>query len=434
MNTRRNLHVIILIVVSQLVQIIQSHASCKYREESRFKTHGTNAPNGSSGLLAALERYENIHASCHRKGIIKDLLRPIIAATQIDCRYIYIDIDQSGLGNRIMVILSYFLLALLTDRVLLLKSNEYIIDEIFCQPFKNSDWLIPRDFNFFERIQLTFPVDKFKYVDNFLHNQWVIFSEGNVTDPDSSLHQRQIWYLIQNEQYIIPSFFRNPSFYSKLLNWFPDRNVATPLTHYLLKPADAIWDEIVDSYLQRNQDHLSLGLHLRYGFNIKDPDCFRNIPEYADIFMASPQDLSHMKPSSFYEVYGVNGWKINQKYKEMGDEKHDMNQAIAAVHDIWLLSLVDKVILSARSTFSYVIMSLRGEACLYYHGVHQLGPGKCIMFTSHEPCCHSCGWLFFPTPEDKATVEVAGEFMSCEDISSDDPRLGGTKLVVKTAS
>ena len=44
-------------------------------------------------------------------------------------------------------------------------------------------------------------------------------------------------------------------------------------------------------------------------------------------------------------------------YTRIG-ERHDVSQAKTAVHDIWLLSMADRAVISAFSTFGYIGISL----------------------------------------------------------------------------
>ena len=55
-------------------------------------------------------------------------------------------------------------------------------------------------------------------------------------------------------------------------------------------------------------------------------------------------------------------WGVTQTYTE-GGERHDLAQVKTALHDMVLLSMCDKVVISVRSTFGYVVMALKGSLC-----------------------------------------------------------------------
>lgn len=421
------LEVSVIVSLNYVLALAFLSNSCKHRHENRFHQ---NSRHENSVLKEALYSYEALHAHCYSRGIISELIQPILSKDDIKCKFIYVETDQSGLGNRMLTIVSYFLLGMLTDRVLLLKSNDYNLDELFCQPFKSSNWLVPVTFQFQEVIDLDPSSSdiKLKYGDNGLNDQWEIFSSESLfsnTSDSRNVAIRQIWYIEHGEQYLIPTFFQNIAFQSKLNLWFPNRNVATPLIRYLFHPQDSIWEDIVSTYTNRNSSRFSLGVHLRWS-DVRDPsdDCFDKVPSEADVFISSLGKYEQnnlplwMRPQLWADSSSRN-WTLHQKYAP-GGEAHNQQQAVTAIHDMWLLSLTDKTILAATSTFSYIIQSLRGKPLYMFHSNFHGGPDTCVKFKSHEPCCHSCASLLFET----YNQTVGDRFMRCEDIHV------GAKLIV----
>lgn len=62
------------------------------------------------------------------------------------CQYLFIQMDPgSGLGNRLLGIVSGFLYALITNRALLTDPNEDVW-HLLCDPFYNSSWFLPNTF------------------------------------------------------------------------------------------------------------------------------------------------------------------------------------------------------------------------------------------------------------------------------------------------
>jgi hypothetical protein len=70
---------------------------------------------------------------------------------------------------------------------------------------------------------------------------------------------------------------------------------------------------------------------------------------------------------------------------------NDVNQVRHALHDMFLLSLTDKTVISAHSTFGYVIMALKGAVCaMVGNDVNPFGMNRdmCTTPHNHEICNH----------------------------------------------
>ena len=133
---------LLLVVFFSSFERVFSEEHCLHRNEQRFRQ---NPLIYNTELKNALLRYNEIHKSCNQY-IQKEILTPINdkeTLNQMKCKYIILNVDISGLGNRLMTVLTYYLMALLTDRVLLILSEEYNWNEIFCEPFYNSSWIFP---------------------------------------------------------------------------------------------------------------------------------------------------------------------------------------------------------------------------------------------------------------------------------------------------
>ena len=112
--------------------------------------------------------------------------------------------------------------------------------------------------------------------------------------------------------------------------------------------------------------------------------CLPPLPSNTHIFVASlGYQVDNLKNHN-------SDWKVTQKYAE-GGEKHNKEQVYTAVHDIFLLSMCDKTVISVRSTFGYLIMALKGSLCpIAGNNLHDSGSDKdeCSWPNSHEICNH----------------------------------------------
>ena len=102
-------------------------------------------------LLSKLRAYEELHKRCgpgtRPYTNAERLLKPkqIGDLDSEGCKYVVL-MEFSGLGNRIISIASAFLCAMLTDRVLVVEGGEQFDDLLFCEPFLDTTWLLPKDF------------------------------------------------------------------------------------------------------------------------------------------------------------------------------------------------------------------------------------------------------------------------------------------------
>lgn len=407
-----------------LISTTMTTFSCKHKNETGFNQNNSV---GSESLTTAIRKYETLHSRCFSLGIVDDLLRPVHVVADMNCKYIYINIDQSGLGNRMMTLISFFLLGLLTDRAIILQSHEYKLDELFCQPFNGSEWNIPDTFNFNQITSQPWPNQHLKYGDDTLRLNWHRWADADFTE-EPWLKDRQIWYIEQSELYLVPIFFLNSAFEEALLSWFPNYNVAAPLTQYLFHPQDTIWDQVITSYTNRDTSRVSLGIHMRWrDGNPLPANCldaeFRNDMAPVDVFVASLIPYNDPNSPLLFWVKKQKLWTVYHKYHDFF-EMHNQQQVITVIHDMWLLSITDRVILSGTSTFSYVIQALRNQPhqTMYLDPTHNSWENvHCIKMQSQEPCCHNCGNLVF---SDHNQLDTSGRFMRCEDYAR------GAKLIV----
>ena len=117
-------------------------AACKHMHMHARSQAQSSLP---TPLQHALTAYAEHHAAAtgDRAALVEDLLRAVVTMASAKHRYLYVDLSASGLGNRLNTVISAFLYALLTHRVLLLSTPEFDWDDLFCQPFPGGDWVWP---------------------------------------------------------------------------------------------------------------------------------------------------------------------------------------------------------------------------------------------------------------------------------------------------
>ncbi|TVU00498.1 hypothetical protein EJB05_54063, partial [Eragrostis curvula] len=189
-----------------------------------------------------------------------------------ECKY-------NGLGNRILAAAAAFLYTLLTDRVLLIDPNNEM-DELFCEPFPNTTWLLPPGFplNYF-----SFSIDTPESYGNMLKNKVVrtdVASDVPVyayihlnydatqddklffCDEDQRLLQNIPWLVMRTDNYIVPGLLLDRGFQEEFARLFPEPDtVFHHLGWYLFHPSNHVWGLITgyyDAYLATAQQRVGI--------------------------------------------------------------------------------------------------------------------------------------------------------------------------------
>ncbi|CAF2038075.1 BnaAnng36810D [Brassica napus] len=445
------------------------HKTSLYRQPSPYKP--------SEYLVSKLRSYEVLHKRCGPdtkayKEATENLVRDENYAqgnSVGECRYI-VWIAGYGLGNRMLTIASAFLYALLTERIILVDNRKDVSD-ILCEPFPGTSWLLPLDFPLMNG---TYRFDKgysrcygtmlnnhainSTYIPQhlYLHNLHDSRDEDKmfVCEKDQGLINKVPWLIIQANVYFVPSLWFNPTFLPELMKLFPQKDtVFHLLSRYLFHPTNQVWGMVTRYY----HAHLSradetLGIQIRvfrknagYFQHVMDQivGCTQReklLPELASqeapqvnassvtkvkavlvtsLYPEYSDNLKSMfweRPSSTGEVVEVNqpsGERFQQTDKKLHDQK--------ALAEIYLLSLTDKIVTSARSTFGYVAYSIGGlKPWLLYQPRDLTTPDPpCVRSTSMEPCyltppSHGCeaDW-------GKNSGEIFPFVKHCEDLVDD---------------
>ncbi|GAB4833577.1 hypothetical protein Ancab_031820 [Ancistrocladus abbreviatus] len=450
--------------------------SCMSRYQSHlFQKASLHKP--SPYLISKLRDYEDLHRRCapYTKAYNTTIRRLIKSSSNNSsttvCRYIVWK-GSDGLGNRIISLASTFLYAILTNRVLLVEFWGDMMD-LFCEPFPNSSWLLPKEDFFYEN-----ELDRFQAYANMSMNNdnssieqfWVpsflsldlhhLAKDRNVfhCHHSQSLLQKVPVLILLSNQYFVPSLFMIPSFKQELGQMFPEKeSVFHHLGRYLFHPSNRAWGLIsrfYQAYLAKADERIGLQIRV-FHTNLSPPQTVMNqilactlkyklLPEIdkqkivshslqnwkskavlvASLYPNYAQNLTAMyrtRPTVTGEVIAVYQ-PSHEEEQRFRNQDHNMK----AWTEMYLLSLCDVLVTSGWSTFGYVAQSLGGIKPWILpniRGAESYDP-PCRRVLSMEPCFH-----FPPDYNCEANTKVlhastlSADLRACED----EPR--GVKLV-----
>ncbi|KAF8087345.1 hypothetical protein N665_0588s0014 [Sinapis alba] len=414
----------------------------RYTQSSLYRKPSPYKP--SPYLVSKLRRYEMLHKRCgpgttaYKKATKNLGLDDANHAGSSDkeCRYVVWVATEHGLGNRIISMVSVFLYALLTERAILIDQRKDISD-LFCEPFPDTSWLLPLDFPLMGQLDSYYKGDSLCYgtmLKNHainsttippLHLYLHLLHDYREVDKMFYCQQNQAfiknvpWLIVKSNLYFAPSLWLIPSFQTKLIKLFPQKDtVFHHLSRYLFHPTNQVWSMVTSEYNANlsKADEL-LGLQIRvfstpagYFQHVMDQivSCTQReklLPELAGsqvmnisktskhkaVLVASlhpeySDELRNMfveQPSStgeIIEVYQPSGEEVQQTNEKLHDQK--------ALADMYLLSLTDKIVTTKRSTFGYVAHGLGGlKPWILYAPKNGAAPDPpCVRALSMEPC------------------------------------------------
>ncbi|KAJ8756111.1 hypothetical protein K2173_024658 [Erythroxylum novogranatense] len=415
--------------------------SCLSRYQS-FLYHRSSYYKPSSHLQSKLRKYEKLHRACgpntksYRNALNKLKSNQVNQTSK--CNYI-VWMPANGLGNRMVSMVSSFLYALLTNRILLVDFGRDMRD-LFCEPFPKSSWLLPSHFP----LKREFGNDKVRHSHSVGSLMKKAANAGMETIPPylflnlnhggddedrifycdkTQDHLQNIpWLLLLSDQYFVPSFFLLPSFEEEVKKLFPEKEtVFYHLGHYIFNPSNHIWGLITrfyEAYLAGADQRI--GLQVRV-FNPKSTprqtvlDQILACGKKEELLPQIDTQISAARPTQngtskailvtslypeFYEniknMYWTNptltGEAVgvyqpsHEAYQHFGDNMHNMK----AWAEIYLLSLSNVLVTSAWSTFGYVAQGLGGLKpwFLYKTNDQHIPDPPCGRDISREPCFH----------------------------------------------
>ncbi|KAJ7558936.1 hypothetical protein O6H91_04G062100 [Diphasiastrum complanatum] len=408
---------------------------CSYRKEGgpNFFLHASQR---STELQALLDSYTKMHRNCvsweHAK--LNEMYLKKLAP---DCRYVVWSCTYIGLENKFLSLISSFLYALLSQRVLLVDQADW--DSLFCEPFLGSSWIAPSGLSlknaifpsfsqFYDQgcgldIQEDHPECNSSVVS-------VVFSENSkpsehrfLVCPSAIASVRNVPILsFQNSnQYFAVGFFLNPVLRPVLEALFPEHNVFHLLSGFLLNPSQPVWEKVKNFYAMNLANSTrKIGVQLREfkGQYRKTYDttsylCIRshsglcpieidqarekmkkepnflalNSQEYVSVYVSLPAG-GHYKQlkTSVGKIERETGQPFRVFTQEAdGKQLQDVGRVQKALIDIWLLSLSDVLITSHMSIIGYIAQGLAGIT------PHLLKPWRdnpCWLSVSSDPCFH----------------------------------------------
>ncbi|WJX20093.1 hypothetical protein P8452_09689 [Trifolium repens] len=394
-------------------------------------------------LISKLRSYENLHRRCgpHSKAYKRTMVKlkrfksNKSNVTAGSCKYI-VWTAANGLGNRMVSIASTFLYAILTDRVLLVEFHDDMVG-LFCEPFPNSSWILPKDFPFsdnrkVEIYEIMLKRDKEKTSKLLLPSTIGVRLNMYHSSNDHELffscdHNQHLLHkvpllIVTSDQYFVPTLFMVPSFNQELNKMFPNKDtVFHHLGRYLFLPSNDVWGptkRFYQAYLARAE--VKIGIQIR----VFNPDltpyetimgqvlkCTQNhtiLPGFATNISKDPplknQILKSVLVTSLYPQYGENLRTMylkkptvtgeivgvyqpsHEDHQKFGDNLHNKK----ALTDIYLLSLCDVLVTSSLSTFGYVAQGLGGIKPLILKKLldSDIPDSPCVQDFSMEPCFH----------------------------------------------
>ncbi|KAG0589915.1 hypothetical protein KC19_1G057100 [Ceratodon purpureus] len=218
-----------------------------------------------------LKEYSALHRTCMRSvGNVTEYF--LSGATTSNCKFLIMEIEGVGLGNKIALLISGMLYAILTQRVVLLNTNS-LIPSTICEPFLGSSWLLDEQFplpgnNGWEKTMLgswagwESPIWKSsKYfergVDSTKAGKDVAFSSAvkvEFSDPEvkrffcdteQAFLTEPTWLHFSGCLYFLPKIFAVPAFRPALEAMFPDPSLTlTYLLRSLMFPKNNVWEQV----------------------------------------------------------------------------------------------------------------------------------------------------------------------------------------------
>ncbi|KAF3791306.1 Galactoside 2-alpha-L-fucosyltransferase [Nymphaea thermarum] len=437
--------------------------SCKFREDNVYSLY-PYAMDPSPLLESVLQKYFAMHIRC--KDIEFANLSDVYASSsgRPNCRYLIWRPSGDGLGNRLLSLVSSFLYAIMSARVLLIDYPPW--HDLFCEPFLGSTIQLPapnklnnwvghwytefRDARCGARITSSnTAICNDTTVNLSLDHDTPIREYESVSCPMGFARLRNVpfVYIRECNQYMIPGFYINPLLSPLLDVLFPQRNAFHLLARFLLFPNDAVWNSI--------KSNLDFDASRRIGVQIREfekgkytsaydanivrcikkkggffPRRYRKriqMAEYFSIFVAT-LEKHHVEEmnKAMRVVEEESGKKFTVKWQVVdGKEMHDSQHQKEALIDMWVLSMSHVLITSFESTFGYIATGLSGVVPFF---LDKEDGGSCTMGNGLEPCFHAAPKNVLCIQEEPLAYSVHDMALNSSKVISciDRPRLGWT--------
>ncbi|KAG6548738.1 hypothetical protein Mapa_009748 [Marchantia paleacea] len=245
-----------------------------------------------------LREYSKLHRTClQTSGNLTDYF--LSKSTSNGCKFLVADVMAgAGLGNKVLVVLSNILYAILTQRVVLVPTDT-LLPFVFCEPFEGSSWRVdnstipypPLSYPSFWQLPQYFYKDFDRFMkesanvssssrraatSNRPYASAVTYVSGKVKDQwhprdrffcnqEQEQYHEIPWLYITGCLYTLPNLFAIGSFRPTLEALFPDRMALTHLLRSVMLPGDTVWDRSIridDAYLAHADRRV--GIQVRY--------------------------------------------------------------------------------------------------------------------------------------------------------------------------
>ncbi|CAL9106159.1 unnamed protein product [Musa textilis] len=368
-------------------------------------------------LVEKLRRYEALHRKC---GPNTELYNRSIQQLESDhstgpmeCNYV-VWIPHYGLGNRVMSIVSGFLYALLNDKVLLIHVDQDM-EDLFCEPFPDTSWVLPKDFpienlgEFEGDATLSYgKLIRDKIINNdmrfatkvtlpayvYLHLPWYSKEWDRLFYcEDAQQMLRKIpWLLLRTDEYFVPSLFLVDEYAEELQQLFPERTtVFHHLVRYLFHPTNTVWGYVMryyQGYLAKADERIgiqirifplvpipfetmlnqiincTLSQHILPAIDPQEPAAApSNAAKVKAVLVTNLNSGYHDRLRDMYYEHSTTTGEVITVHQPSHEKQQHTDQRshnVKAWSEITLLSFSDVLVTTAWSTFGYVAQGLGG--------------------------------------------------------------------------
>ncbi|KAG6543810.1 hypothetical protein Mapa_014650 [Marchantia paleacea] len=264
----------------QQIWAIQNPCSARDALPARFKRRTfAKDPAPNPAWLQVFHEYSNLHRACIRRianlshafySNSSDLVPP-------GCQFV-VGESYTGLGNKMLVLASTLMYAILSGRVFLVPDNT-LIPAVFCEPFEGSSWRIDDEgmTNMKREGTWTEVLGSFEWVDQqaaenssevltrvTVHNGWQPLNRF-YCDSEQAFLSQVPWMQIGGCLHFLPRLFAVPKFRPVMEALFPDRMALTHVLRSAMLPSDPVWERVLnvdEVYLEHTERQI--GVQVRY--------------------------------------------------------------------------------------------------------------------------------------------------------------------------
>ncbi|CAL5043883.1 unnamed protein product [Urochloa decumbens] len=452
-------------------------AACLSRYSASRRWNPSPFP-ASPYLIQKLRQYEANHRRCgpgtaSYRAAMAQLMSGRNGDGAAGCKYV-VWLPLQGLGNRMLSVVSTFLYALLTGRVLLVHETPEM-EALFCEPFPGTSWVLPPDFPYTDGFSSYTQESYVNMLQNgivrhdddaggdagalpayvYFHLEQISLRLQNHTfcEEDHRVLDRFNWMVLRSDSYFAVALFLMPAYGGELGRMFPAKgSVFHLLGRYLLHPGNGAWgivERFYDGYLAGADELLGIQVRIAPFIPMTFEAMYEQITRCAREHELLPQVMTGTtgEPSSakvkkkkkavlvvslkpeYYErlhsVYYTNATATGEVVAVF-QPSHDQDQhteALAhnerALAEIFLLSYSHRMVTSGFSTFGYVAHALAGIRpwlLMLPDRNTMRAEVACVRPASVEPCLHSAPSLVCRAGQDLDPAAHVPFLRRCEDV------------------